>query len=125
MSRRGLKDKIASLREQMGKLKALEAAVRAAPDKQISLTDPDARSMATSGKDTALFGYNVQAVVEAQHHLIVACTRSPISAMIAANSRRWRSRRKRRQAVRVLDVAIADRGYFKGEEILACEAAKA
>jgi hypothetical protein len=59
-------------REQMRKLKALEAAVHAAPDKQISLTDPDARSMATSGKDTGLVGYNVQAVVDAQHPLIVA-----------------------------------------------------
>ena len=67
-----LKDKIATLREQMRKYKALEAAVHAAPDKQISLTDPDARSMATSGKDTGLVGYNVQAVVDAQHHLIVA-----------------------------------------------------
>ena len=56
-----LKDKIASLREQMRRYKALEAAVRAAPDKQISLTDPDARSMATNGKDTGLVGYNVQA----------------------------------------------------------------
>ena len=61
-----LKDKIASLREQMRKYKALEVAVHAAPDKQISLTDPDARSMATSGKDTGLVGYNVQAVVDAQ-----------------------------------------------------------
>jgi hypothetical protein len=47
-----LKDKIASLRERMRKLKALEVSVPAAPGKQISLTDPDARSMATSGKDT-------------------------------------------------------------------------
>jgi hypothetical protein len=44
-----LKDKIASLRDQTGKFKALEVAVDAAPDKQISLTDRDARSMATSG----------------------------------------------------------------------------
>lgn len=64
-----LKDKIASLREQMGKYKAPEVAVHAAPDKQISLTDPDARSMATTGKDMGLVGYNV---VDAQHHLIVA-----------------------------------------------------
>jgi len=70
--------------------------VHAAPDKQISLTDPDARSMATSGKDTGLVGYNVQAVVDAQHHLIVAHEVTNIGN---------------------------DRGYFKGEEILACEAA--
>jgi hypothetical protein len=56
----------------MRKYKVLEVAVHAAPDRQISLTDPDARSMATTGKDTGLVGYNVQAVVEAQHHLIVA-----------------------------------------------------
>ena len=49
-----LKDKIASLGEQMRRYKALEAAERAAPDKQISLTDPGARSMATSGKYTGL-----------------------------------------------------------------------
>jgi hypothetical protein len=67
-----LKDKIASLRERMRKHKTLEVAVHAAPDKQISLTDPDVRSMATSGKDTGLVGYNVQAVFDTQHHLTVA-----------------------------------------------------
>ena len=56
----------------MRKYKALRAAVHAAPDNQISLTDPDARSMATSGTDTGLVGYNVQVVVDAEHHLIVA-----------------------------------------------------
>jgi hypothetical protein len=56
----------------MRKYKALEVAVHAAPDKQISLTDPDARSMATSGKDTGMVGYNVQAAVDAKDHLIVA-----------------------------------------------------
>src|ERR1700719_4640244 len=56
----------------MRRYKTQEAAVRAAPDKQISLTDADARSMAASSKDTGMVGYNVQAVVEAQHHLIVA-----------------------------------------------------
>jgi len=52
-----LKDKIGALRERMRKYKALEAAVHAEPDKLISLTDPDARSMATSGKDTCMVGY--------------------------------------------------------------------
>ena len=115
-----LKDKIASLRDQMRKYKALEVAVHAAPNKQISLTDPDARSMATSGKDTGLVGYNVQAVVDTQHHLIVAHEvtnigndRSQLSTMT----------RQAQEATGVRELtAIADRGYFKGEEILACEA---
>jgi hypothetical protein len=41
-------------------------------DKQISLTDPDARSMARSGKDTGIVCYNVQIAVDTQHHFIVA-----------------------------------------------------
>src|SRR6516225_9470509 len=67
-----LKEKIAALREQMRQFRAMEEVVRAAPDGQVSLTDPDARSMATSGKGTGIVGYNVQAAVDAQHHLIIA-----------------------------------------------------
>src|SRR3954469_17203520 len=53
-----LKEKIAGLRRQMQTLKVMEKAVQDAPDQQVSLTDPDARSMATSGKGTATVGYN-------------------------------------------------------------------
>lgn len=67
-----LTDKIATLRAQMQVLKAMEAQVEASPDGQVSLTDPDARSMATSGRGSGIVGYNVQSVVEAEHHLIVA-----------------------------------------------------
>ena len=67
-----LKEKVAGLRQQMQALKVMEQTVQAAPDQQVSLTDPDARSMATSGKGTATVGYNVQIAVEAEHHLIVA-----------------------------------------------------
>ena len=67
-----LKEKIAGLRRQMQSLKEMGRQVEAAPDKQVSLTDPDARSMATSGKGTGTVGYNVQAAVDAEHHLIVA-----------------------------------------------------
>ena len=67
-----LKDKIAQLREQMAALGALEPVVEAAPDQQLSLTDPDSRSMATSGRGTGVVGYNVQTAVDAKHHLIVA-----------------------------------------------------
>ena len=67
-----LKDRLARLEQRMAHLREMEAAVRAAPDGQISLTDPDARAMATTVKDTGLVGYNVQAAVDTKRHLIVA-----------------------------------------------------
>jgi hypothetical protein len=67
-----LKEKIEGLRGQMQSLKEMGRKVEATPDKQVSLTDPDARSMATSGKGTGIVGYNVQVAVDAEHHLIVA-----------------------------------------------------
>src|SRR5205823_7594585 len=70
-----LKEKIAGLRRQMLALKAMEQRVQDAPDQQVSLTDPDARSMATSGKGTATVGYNVQIAVDAEHHLDRKSTR--------------------------------------------------
>jgi transposase len=113
-----LKDKIASLKEQMQAFKALEAQVHAAPDQQISLTDPDARAMATTGKGTGMVGYNVQTAVDAKYHLIVAHAvtnvghdRSQLSNMAGEA--------KDAMGVDALEV-LADRGYFDGEEILAC-----
>jgi transposase len=67
-----LKDKIVTLTEEMGRLGKLEVRMLAEPDQQISLTDPDARSMATSGRGSGMVGYNVQAAVDTKHHLIVA-----------------------------------------------------
>jgi len=68
-----LKQRIATLRRQIQSLKVMEQRVQDAPDQQVSLTDPDARSMATSGKGTATVGYNVQIAVDTEHHLIVTC----------------------------------------------------
>jgi BMFP domain-containing protein YqiC len=114
-----LKDKLARLKQQMQHLREMESAVQAAPDQQISLTDPDARAMGTSGKGTAIVGYNVQTAVDAQHHLIVAHDvtnvgndRDQLSNMAG--------QAKAAMGVDALDV-LADRGYFKGEEVLACE----
>jgi transposase len=114
-----LKDKIAKLKQQMQHLKRLQVQMLAAPDQQISLTDPDARSMATSGRGSGVVGYNVQVAVETKHHLIVThevinegSDRAQLSPMAMAA--------KAALGVETLD-AVADRGYFSGEEILECE----
>ena len=66
-----LKEKLTKLKEQMGKLAVYEKQMFASPDQQISLTDPDSRSMATSGRGSGVVGYNVQVAVDTEHHLIV------------------------------------------------------
>ena len=114
-----LKEKIASLREQMKDLQALEKAVHAAPDQQISLTDPDARAMATSGKGTGMVGYNVQTAVETKHHLIVAHEVTNVGNDRAQLSN-MAGQAKAAMGVEALEV-LADRGYFDGEEVLACQ----
>jgi hypothetical protein len=67
-----LKEKLTKLKEQMGKLAVYERQMLDSPDQQISLTDPDSRSMATSGRGSGVVGYNVQVAVDTEHHLIVA-----------------------------------------------------
>ena len=66
----GLKDKLEKLEEEMARLRAIKRQMLEQPDKQLSLTDPDSRSMKTRGQ--GIVGYNVQAAVEPENHLIVA-----------------------------------------------------
>ena len=66
-----LKEKLAKLASELQRLKAIEKEMLASPDQQISLTDPDSRSMATSGRGSGVVGYNVQVAVDTKHHLIV------------------------------------------------------
>ena len=105
----------------MQRLNQIGHQLREAPDRQVSLTDPDARSMATSGRGTGIVGYNVQTAVDTQHHLIVAHEvtnvghdRTQLSSMA-------------QQACSATGAeeltVLADRGYFKGEQILDCEQA--
>ena len=86
-----LKEKLAKLKEEMERLKMLEAQMLAAPSQQISLTDPDSRSMATSGRGSGVVGYNVQVAVETEHHLIV--THEVITSVTIAPSSRALPRR--------------------------------
>jgi hypothetical protein len=105
-----LKEKIAKLSGEMQRLAGLEARMLTSPDQQVSLTDPDARSMATSGRGSGVVGYNVQTAVEIEHHLIIAhevtnvgSDRSQLAAMA--------KKAKTVLCAEKLD-AVADRGYF-------------
>lgn len=114
-----LKEKIVTIKAQMQRLNEIGKQMRASPDGQISLTDPDARSMATSGRGTGIVGYNVQTAVDTKHHLIVAHEvtnlghdRTQLSPMAS----------KAREAVGQDELTVlADRGYFSSEEFLKCD----
>jgi transposase len=114
-----LQDKIAVLKEQMKALKEIEFHLNDTPDKQISLTDPDARSMKTRG--TGIVGYNVQTAVDAKNHLIVAHEVTNIGSDRDQLSTMAKQARAAMGAEEL--TVIADRGYFKGEEIVACHEA--
>lgn len=114
-----LKDKIERLRKQMRALDEVKERLRDEPDGQLSMTDPDARSMATSGRGSGIVGYNVQVAVDAKHHLIVAHEvlnqghdRAALALMGAAA----------REAMGAEQLsAIADRGYYNAPQIKACD----
>ncbi len=116
-----LEDRIKALKKQMARLKKLEVRMLSAPDEQISLTDPDARSMATSGRGTGMVGYNVQTAVDTQHHLIVAHE----VTNIGNDRKQLTSMAKQARAAIGTErlTVVADRGYFKGKGILACHEA--
>jgi transposase len=114
-----LKEKIDGLRRQMQSLKAMGQRVEAAPDQQVSLTDPDARSMATSGKGTGIVGYNVQVAIDTQHHLIVA---HEVTNVGNDRAQLVPMGHKARDATGCREVTVlADRGYYNGDQVLACE----
>ena len=114
-----LKSKVEKLKEEIVRLNAINAEMMKSEDKQVSLTDPDARSMATSGKDTGIVGYNVQIAVDTQHHLIVAHEVTNIGTDRHQLTNMAEQARDE-IAVETLD-AVADRGYYDSEEIRTCE----
>jgi transposase len=116
-----LKEKIAKLQEEVLRLNALNVRMLATPEQQISLTDPDARSMATSGRGSGVVGYNVQTAVDTKHHLIVTHEVTNVGtdrSQLASVAKEAKATLETES----LDV-VADRGYFNSKEILACEAA--
>jgi len=114
-----LRDKLTQLHAEMERMEALAQEVDAALDHQVSLTDPDARSMKTRG--TGVVGYNVQTAVEARHHLIV----DHQVTNVTSDRAQLATMAKRTEAVMQAEhlEAVADRGYYSGNEIVACEEA--
>ena len=114
-----LQQKIRTLREQMRRMERIKAQLSREPEQQLSITDPDARSMISQAKGTGVVGYNVQAAVEAKHHLIVAhevtnigSDRANLTTMaLAARDAMGPKRLK----------VLADRGYFSGPQIKLCQ----
>ena len=114
-----LQDKIASLKDRMSQLQALDTQMQSSPDKQLSVTDPDARSMNT--REGGIVGYNVQTAVETQHHLIVdheVVNTGNDRDQLADMAKRAREATGSKQFT-----VIADRGYFDSEQIRTCELA--
>lgn len=115
-----LQGKIQKMRQRMQELQVVKAQLETLPERQLSQTDPDARAMTTySAKGTAMVGYNVQTAVDTKNHLIVAhevtnngSDRSQLSKVaLAAREAMGQTNLK----------AIADRGYYSGVELKACE----
>ena len=115
-----IREKIAGLRRQMQFLKGMAEHVDNAPDRQVSLTDPDARSMSTSGRGTGIVGYNVQAVVDAENHLVVAhevVNEGHDRTQLAPMSR------QAKDAIGADEITVlADCGYYNAEQVLECDA---
>ena len=114
-----LEQKLAVLQAYMAEMKVVDEQLRASPDGQVSLTDPDARSMNARG--SGMVGYNVQAAVEARHHLIVAHDAVTTGSDRAQLSTMARAAQEAIGASKV--EVVADRGYYSGPEVRTCERA--
>jgi hypothetical protein len=116
-----LKEKVAKIKDQMRKLGEIGQQMRDSQETQISLTDPDARSMATSRLGSAVVGYNVQAAVDAKHHMIVA---HEVTNAVTDSEQLSNIAKLAKQATgHQRPIVLADRGYFEGYQILTCERA--
>jgi len=106
------------MREKIAELKDMKAQLIASPKKQISLTDPDSVAMATS-KKAGMVGYNVQTVVDTEHHLIVA---HEVTNIVSDKVQLTKMTEQGQTAIGRADIKVfADRGYFSGAEIIATE----
>ena len=116
-----LQQKVSKIKEQMHELGQIEQRLQTTGERQVSLTDPDARSMATSRLGSAVVGYNVQAAVDAKHHMIVA---HEVTNSITDQGQLPAMAKATKEAIgHPKPTVLADRGYFEGYDILECERA--
>ena len=114
---RSLKDKLAALTEEMDRLKKFEVRMLEAPDQQLSLTDPDARSMKSRGG--GIVGYNLQTAVDVKHHLI---TVHEVTNVGSDRRQLTKIAKQAKAALQIKDLkVIADAGYYNGDELRSCE----
>ena len=113
--------KLANLNKEAKRYLAIEERMDATGETQVSLSDPDAKSMATTARMPRVVGYNVQTAVEAKHHLIVAHEVTTHGYDRDALSMMAKAAKEEMETDEI--EAVADKGYFKSEEILACETA--
>ena len=111
--------KLAHYKKEADTLRAVEKRMDTTGETQVSLTDPDCRSMATTSKQPRVVGYNVQSVVETKHHLIVAHEVTNLGYDREALSMMARAAKDVMASESI--EAVADKGYYKGEEIVAAE----
>ena len=114
-----LQEKVAAVKAQMRQLKRIGKQMASAADGQISLTDPDARSMATTGRGTGIVGYNVQTAVDSKHHMIVAHEVTNVGhdrTQLVPMAKLTRAALGKTKMT-----VVTDRGYFNGPEILECD----
>lgn len=105
----------------MQRLRHLGEQMARSPDQQVSLTDPDARSMATSARGSGVVGYNVQTAVDTKHHLIAThevTNQGTDRGQLASMGQQTQATLGTHKLT-----ALADRGYYAGPEILKCEQA--
>jgi transposase len=113
-----LKQKIVAIKAEMRKLaKTREQLPKV--EGQLSLTDPDARSMNSAGKGTGTVGYNVQTAVDTKNHMIVA---HEVTNVGGDRSQLTEMAKLAREALGTRTLtALADRGYYSGEQIRGCQ----
>jgi len=112
-----LENKISKLKKEIERLNAIEVQLEATPDKQLSLTDPDSRSMKSRG--AGIVGYNVQTAVDTKHHLIIA---HEVTNASTDRAQLENVSMQAKEAIATDELSVvADRGYYSGEEIKACD----